>query len=437
MPTKEEVKRIYRAAKYIDKGLNGHREAQLKDFWKRLDGFDKALTEAKEFLAKRKFAKSGELAGDELDRWWADNITMYKTARAIGDAHSWFNGERLAHVKAKPLDSDGIAQQLLAVEDQFDEFKIDFNRKVISCLTPSITLEDEECDEYELGQFRMEYFWEHPRNLPRVLHKDGNTKYEQSYPHPHIDSGGELCTGDAGRGLRNSLDCGHLLSMFDRIVILLSNYNPDSEFTPLRGWFGPQCSDCGEGQVDLNQCRCGSMLCERCISKRCASCGQISCCTENCENNLTLGGCSHEGCEHEGCGSCMIECCICDNGSMYCSEHTTRCPACSRRVCSDHQSTCQYERISTETACGRTCCDNCIKTCEDCNTILCEAHVRACSSCNRTLCPKCQVIRDGARYCGNCAPEGGDDNGTEETYGVIQDETFRSAIAEAWGIVSA
>ncbi len=138
--------------------------------------------------------------------------------------------------------------------------------------------------------------------------------------HPHV-SEEILCAGDALAPIRSALSAGRICDFFMLVRSVLTTYNSDSPYVPLKDWHGRPCHDCGyiTGGDDVQWCTsCERNYCDDC-SSYCRCCDETTCndCLESCPecNASTCTGCmtTCPECDKRRCRSCAEEPCPCQH----------------------------------------------------------------------------------------------------------------------------
>lgn len=170
-------------------------------------------------------------------------------------------------------------EELRQVDDDFDDFAIDWTKKVIRAVTEPITLQD-----IDLGPFAIQFHWE------RLLHQPSSDCFDivaldphpaaanERVTHPHVKDR-SLCAGDATAPIRKALEQGRLADAFVLVRSVLEHYNPASPHIALDEWEGAECHDCGRhvGDDDRWGCEgCGGDFCDHCTGN-CSSCDTTRC----------------------------------------------------------------------------------------------------------------------------------------------------------------
>ncbi|MCE9553072.1 MAG: hypothetical protein K8T91_06795 [Planctomycetes bacterium] len=224
-----------------------------------------------------------------------------------------------------------IFEDLLALEDEFDDLEVDLKAQTISVRTDRIKLEG-----IPLGSFQIVLSWE-VMGCPflyRIVATNSEyaTPNRSETPHPHVD-GESLCEGEAKVPIRQALKQGRLFDFFTIVRQTLLTYNAASAYVPLSEWNGLACDDCGNviDVEDYDSCeRCGSRVCCGCCS-RCDDCDCCQCgtCTKTCP-----------ACEEQFCKSCLSPCRNCD--AHFCTE------CLDHGQCADCRSADEEEQRQTE-----------------------------------------------------------------------------------------
>lgn len=212
-------------------------------------------------------------------------------------------------------------EEVLQLENEFDQVTFDNDENKLRVETPVITLEEvclgafaiDLCRErqgFSIDSFRIEALNPEPASTdPDVVH-------------PHVNKS-TLCVGDGKAPLRSALESGRIADAFLMILSTLQNYNSASAYVKLCDWHGVRCPSCS-GTVasdDSYPCdRCHRTLCDQCVS----SC---SCCSESlCVECLSC------------CAECHVSCC--DSclefseaiGQSLCPSCRTTCNRCGKEL---------------------------------------------------------------------------------------------------------
>lgn len=200
-----------------------------------------------------------------------------------------------------------LAEELVALEQEFPEVRYHLAEKVLSVITEPITL-----DEIELGPFEIRLNWtqlalSHPYEVLALQPHPAGDSRDTTHPHVHDRI---LCEGEAREAIRLALDQGRLCDLCLLISRVLHTYNPGSAYTKLSEWDGIACPDCGSTHATEDFSRC-----EQCDDDRCEDC---------------LTGCRE--CHCSLCSSCEQLCDDCQE--PHCAECLENCAECARTVCS-------------------------------------------------------------------------------------------------------
>ena len=216
----------------------------------------------------------------------------------------------------------GIADELWALQEEFDDVEFNREEKALCVVTEPITLED-----VYLGRFRIALYLGSLRELYQkatylVMAIDPHpAATADAVTHPHI-SNDVLCEGDGAAAIRAALEAGRLSDFFTMVRSILTTYNPDSPYVPLADWYGIACYECGY-VMDSES----SYYCTFCENSICDECSAIC-----------------AGCTEEVCKSCAGMCAVCEE---------SLCPQCAKTKCSE---------------CESVCCESCLDDglCPDC-----------------------------------------------------------------------
>lgn len=177
-----------------------------------------------------------------------------------------------------------VYQELVALQEEFDDVTVDRRQKTVTVVTDAITLE-----EVYLGPFSIVWNWSalgHSDEC-RVVAEEPNRpdgRDDVTYPHVMDD---HLCEGDAQPALQSALRSGRLSDYFRIISRVLETYNPSSAYVELADWTGQRCTWCDDriSEDELSHCEaCGISLCDSCTVS-CAKCDATGCrtCLSRCD----------------------------------------------------------------------------------------------------------------------------------------------------------
>ena len=223
-----------------------------------------------------------------------------------------------------------LMADLLQLEDEFEELRIDLRDKQLAAVTEPITLEG-----VYLGPFALTFDWPLNTQANSALRSQPQLRIVALDPHPanghsnvtHPNVKDEiLCAGEANYALQKALQQGRLLDalLLARAVLTTPS---DSPYVNLDDWDSRQCSNCRESAEEEECGQCGDALCNDC-STTCQYCDATHC--PEC-----LSYCDH--CGEDYCRGCSMRCSNCGNRNC--------CPGCAREVdgedvCSDCQGAC-------------------------------------------------------------------------------------------------
>jgi hypothetical protein len=178
---------------------------------------------------------------------------------------------------AAPLPAVGdLYQELLALQQEFDEVVINLKATLITVTTDAIAL-----DGLDLGRFDLVWDWSRldEHDALRVVAREPNGPADRDdITHPHVQDEC-LCEGEATVPLRQALESGRLGDYFLILRQTLETYNPRSAYVNLHDWHGLDCENCGatRSRDDLFGCdNCDNRVCEDCL-ERCATCSTSAC----------------------------------------------------------------------------------------------------------------------------------------------------------------
>lgn len=300
---------LYRVALQIERVLQSEAEAPLptealQSAWRQLS---RSLHRAA--WARGKGWRAAKASVPRDLRYWANELTG-----TVNRVVSHFESQPQRH----PDLTRAIYEDLLALEEEFEEVEVDLQEKTLSVTTGPIQLEG-----IELGRFQVRLKWRKLQEFRAydVIALEANpAATSSSTTHPHVQSD-VLCEGEGRTAIRSALEQGRVLDFFLLVQQVLQTYNSGSAYVHLSDWSGVECSDCGTtaSEEDSTSCdRCDSSLCSDC-SRSCGNChrGLCNSCSSLCE-----------GCDTDFCSACLAECTACSE--QYCSECLTsgQCSSC-------------------------------------------------------------------------------------------------------------
>ncbi len=220
---------------------------------------------------------------------------------------------------AQPPLAGTLYWDLLAIDDEFPSFEVDFKRRQLRVTTDPIELQ-----EVSLGPFVLSIDWEtlgeeQPRYLVTAI-EPNTPAANPSVTHPHVVDD-RLCEGEGALMLQAASLEGRLHDFAIVVRQILQTYNEASAYVDLDRWYGLPCSDCGV-HVESEHCRlcgrCDDELCDECV-RSCESCGEDLC--HRCCDTCTC-------CDDNNCRSCLEPCGDCSRN--YCHQCLTNgvCDAC-------------------------------------------------------------------------------------------------------------
>jgi hypothetical protein len=214
----------------------------------------------------------------------------------------------------RPISSAAdIYRDILALETEFEDVKIELKEHLLSVTTDRITLDD-----VHLGDFAIRLDWQRlgSSSQPyRVEALDPNPAAKSDdITHPHVQDQ-QLCEGEGRAAIQAALAECRLFDFFVLVSQILHTYGRGSAYVELENWRGLSCSDCGATvSPDDSYCcqRCGNELCEEC-RRTCTACDESHCsdclyCCPECEMDF-CHGCMEvcPGCDRRVCAGCMEE----------------------------------------------------------------------------------------------------------------------------------
>jgi len=202
-----------------------------------------------------------------------------------------------------------IVEELLQVEEEFEELRYYPEDDTLSVVTDKIELEGVYLGDFEVQlHIRAIGDWNF-RNVYQVVALDPHpAQQNEAVTHPHI-SEDRLCAGDAGAAIETALAEGRVCDFFMLARSVLTTYNRDSAYVTLEAWEGVACHECGGtmGEDDTYYCT----TCDY------EFCGECSSCCRRCDETTCLG--------------CLETCAVCEE--HFCSSCMAQCPECGERLC--------------------------------------------------------------------------------------------------------
>jgi hypothetical protein len=218
----------------------------------------------------------------------------------------------------------GIAAELCALQQEFDDVEFNGQEKALCAVTEPITLED-----VYLGRFRIALYLNSLRELYQkvpyfVMAIDPHpAATDESVTHPHV-SNDVVCEGDGAAAIRAALETGRLSDFFAMVRSILTTYNPESPYVSLADWDGVPCYECGyvmDSESSYYCVYCENAVCDECSSV-CTGCGEVVCksCAGTCEicESSLCPQCAKSKCSE--CESVCCESCLADGLCPDCKE---------------------------------------------------------------------------------------------------------------------
>lgn len=202
-----------------------------------------------------------------------------------------------------------IYEELVQIEEEFDEIRYDRHEQFLSVTTEPIELEG-----VYLGPFEIQL--DLPALSDSALWAPYHVVALDPHPpacndvvtHPHVSDDG-LCAGDGHAAIQTALVNGRICDFFQLVQSVLTHYNPGSPYVALSDWEGNPCYDCGyvmSGDHAYWCPWCEEHYCQECIS-----------------------GCDQ--CLETACRGCLQTCQVCD--AYVCRDCMTSCPECGEPLC--------------------------------------------------------------------------------------------------------
>jgi hypothetical protein len=202
-----------------------------------------------------------------------------------------------------------VYQDILALQQEFDDLEIDLANHELAVTTDTIVLEG-----IDLGPFQIRLDWTQIGSVKqpyRVVAIDPHpAARHQGVTHPHVQDEC-LCEGDGRAAIANALANGRLYDFFAVISQLLHTYGKGNAFVELDKWDGILCDECGDNVDEEDR-----YLCQVCGNSLCPSCA--GCCPK---------------CQETSCSQCLRPCAAC--GEDHCTACLRPCSGCRNRVCDD------------------------------------------------------------------------------------------------------
>ena len=137
-----------------------------------------------------------------------------------------------------------LDEELVAIEDEFEEVIVDRGANTIGVRTEPICLGD-----LELGPFdivlRYQLLWDQNRPYEVIACEPHPAASASHITHPHVNSE-VLCEGDGRAAIKAAREQGRLLDFFLLVRQVLRTYNDGSAYVSLDNWHGLNCNGCGD-----------------------------------------------------------------------------------------------------------------------------------------------------------------------------------------------
>ncbi len=214
--------------------------------------------------------------------------------RLLRELDAWCTARESADTRLTRCNSvDEIYRDLLNLEAEFDEVRIERREQRLTVRTESIAL-----DGIDFGAFDIVLNWGDigdgtPYEVVAVTPL--RCAADESVTHPHVQSD-MLCAGDGKVPIDRALARGDLFGFFVIVRQVLQTYNESSAYKSLDEWFGADCPRCGGSLHEDNsgECElCHADICADCYDC-CTTCGDYVChdCSDLCQD------CEEPVCQH-------------------------------------------------------------------------------------------------------------------------------------------
>ncbi len=190
----------------------------------------------------------------------------------IRELHDFCSHLDLAGLQSAHINScREIYDDLVHLEDEFDEVRIDRRNHMLTVRTEPIELEG-----VDLGPFDIALHWtDIGRDFAAYsviavdpVKADGDSRVT----HPHVRND-VLCEGDGKVPIARALKRGELFEFFILVRQVLRTYDSSSAYQTLDEWFESECEECTDCGCCLDEDTRYS--CERCSSQICSDCSDI------------------------------------------------------------------------------------------------------------------------------------------------------------------
>jgi hypothetical protein len=208
-----------------------------------------------------------------------------------------------------PSQSD-IYRDIIALEREFEEVRIDLKQNLLVVVTEPIELEDVPLGPFEIRMNYGQLGVFHARCYRIAALEPNFASGRGDVPHPHVQDGW-LCEGDGDAAIQAALDGGRLYDFFLLVQRVLLTYNSGNPYIALHDWYGAPCNSCDvrlDGDEAYECSECGATLCDDC-RELCSDC--------------TSGYC----------GGCLLNCAACNE--RRCNGCLGPCSSCKASICTD------------------------------------------------------------------------------------------------------
>lgn len=321
--------------------------------------------------------------------------TLQRNVRGI----TKFSKENIFPSGLRQLPQSTPAEVLKMLQQIIKEFPMvtwNGSQRRLTVTTEPIVLTDRDNNKHEMGDFEIVLHVRSPSarltgssySPAYRVYANNPNESSQEYYHPHVNSDGGVCEGEATFMITRTLYQRDLLGFFTTIMGILDNYNSRSPYQELESWTGIRCVTCNS--VTDEPYHCDRIGCEA---------------TNMCENCMMF-------CEHcEGC---------------FCNDHASTCDRCDSFRCHDCMRECAV--------CNYSICEQCALKCGECGLIICDNEdcFINCEKCGMSLCggdSTCATEHDHSYYCKTCLQEEQENEREEQE----QEQREAQSCAEAEG----
>ncbi len=242
----------------------------LKELVKKLEAED---PKSSIDLIKKLNTKGSALYQSAYDAYYLKSTATMSYIRELENNITFKVGDRTL----KDIECD-----LVAINREFDKVavlknKVDKSYDELVVTTEPIIL-GTKGNEVDLGRMIISLKLKEDRGSKVTAEKPN---IAQGYYHPHIDTVGNLCSGDYANYLVKLRQTNHLFDYFVAIRQILRTYNSDSPYLDLEEWLDKlTCGCCGTDNIDKSTSTdcdyCDADLCDKCW-KTCSVCDFTNC----------------------------------------------------------------------------------------------------------------------------------------------------------------